>query len=187
MWAECCNKRSQNICVVARKWCTYVLYSVVYNTTPLRLKKIVNGGISIHSISKYYIYREFILCNIFRNERGMKINEMTGERVKNNSNRVVFLIFFFFFLCCVWCEVKKNEWCWKIKWDEEQSEIGRQRVLEKWYVWWTSALHKRRREILNMEVVFRPNENSCLLAALWGVANGEQKQLMTNGQTYDRC
>ena len=32
-----------------------------------------------------------------------------------------------------------------------------------------------------MEVVFRPNENLCLLAALWGVANGEQKQLMTNG------
>ena len=41
-------------------------------------------------------------------------------------------------------------------------------------------LHKRR-EILNMEVVFRPNENVCLLAALWGVANGEQKQLMANG------
>ena len=32
-----------------------------------------------------------------------------------------------------------------------------------------------------MEVIFRPNENLCLLAALWGVANGEQKQLMTNG------
>ena len=32
-----------------------------------------------------------------------------------------------------------------------------------------------------MEVVFRPNENVCLLAALWGVANGEQKQLMANG------
>ena len=32
-----------------------------------------------------------------------------------------------------------------------------------------------------MEVVFRPNENLCLLAALWGVANGEQKKLMTNG------
>ena len=32
-----------------------------------------------------------------------------------------------------------------------------------------------------MEVVFRPNENLCLLAALWGVANGEQRQLMTNG------
>ena len=32
-----------------------------------------------------------------------------------------------------------------------------------------------------MEVVFRPNENLCLLAALWGVTNGEQKQLMTNG------
>ena len=31
MWAECCNKRSQNMCAVARKWCTYVLYSVVYN------------------------------------------------------------------------------------------------------------------------------------------------------------
>ena len=37
----------------------------------------------------------------------MKINEMTGERVKNNSNRVVFLIFFFF-VWCVWCEVKKR-------------------------------------------------------------------------------
>ena len=33
-----------------------------------------------------------------------------------------------------------------------------------------------------MEIVFRPNENLCLLAALWGVANGEQKQLMTNGR-----
>ena len=32
-----------------------------------------------------------------------------------------------------------------------------------------------------MEVVFGPNENLCLLAALWGVANGEQKRLMTNG------
>ena len=32
-----------------------------------------------------------------------------------------------------------------------------------------------------MEVVFRPYENLCLLAALWGVANGELKQLMTNG------
>ena len=32
-----------------------------------------------------------------------------------------------------------------------------------------------------MEVVFRPNENLFLLAALWEVANGEQKQLMTNG------
>ena len=32
-----------------------------------------------------------------------------------------------------------------------------------------------------MEVVFRPNENLRLLAALWGVANGEQKQLMTIG------
>ena len=33
---------------------------------------------------------------------------MTGERVKNNSNRVVFLIFFLFlFVWCVWCEVKK--------------------------------------------------------------------------------
>ena len=32
-----------------------------------------------------------------------------------------------------------------------------------------------------MEVVFRPNENLCLVAALWGVASGEQKQLMTNG------
>ena len=32
-----------------------------------------------------------------------------------------------------------------------------------------------------MEVVFRPNENLCLLAALWRVANGEQKKLMTNG------
>ena len=32
-----------------------------------------------------------------------------------------------------------------------------------------------------MEDVFRPNENLCLLAALWGVANGEQNQLMTNG------
>ena len=33
MLAECCNKRSQNMCVVARKCCTYVLYSVVYNKT----------------------------------------------------------------------------------------------------------------------------------------------------------
>ena len=82
-------------------WCAYVLYSVVYNTTPLRLKKIVNRRISIHSISKYYIYWDFILYNIFRNERGMKINEMTRERVKNNSNRVVFLIFFFF-IWVVW-------------------------------------------------------------------------------------
>ena len=42
-------------------------------------------------------------------------------------------------------------------------------------------LHKRK-EILNMEVVFRPNENLCLLAALWGVANGEQTvEMMTNG------
>ena len=32
-----------------------------------------------------------------------------------------------------------------------------------------------------MEVIFRPNENLCLLAALWGVANGEQQELMTNG------
>ena len=32
-----------------------------------------------------------------------------------------------------------------------------------------------------MEIVFRPNENLCLLAALWGRANGEQKELMTNG------
>ena len=31
MWFECFNKRSQNMCVVTRKWCTYVLYSVVYN------------------------------------------------------------------------------------------------------------------------------------------------------------
>ena len=121
MWAECCNKRSQNMCVVARNWCTYVLYSVVYKTTPLRLKKIVNRRISIHSISKYYIYREFILCNIFRNERGMKINEMTGERVKKNSNRVVFLIlFFYFYLCGVWCKVKKwvvlkNKMGWRAK------------------------------------------------------------------------
>ena len=30
-----------------------------------------------------------------------------------------------------------------------------------------------------MEVVFRPNENLCLLAALWGVANGEQKPFDT--------
>ena len=30
----------------------------------------------------------------------MKINEMTGERVKNNSNRVVFSNFFFFFYLC---------------------------------------------------------------------------------------
>ena len=29
--------------------------------------------------------------------------------------------------------------------------------------------------------IFRPNENLCLLAALWGVANGEQQELMTNG------
>ena len=32
-----------------------------------------------------------------------------------------------------------------------------------------------------MEVIFRPNENLCLLAALWGVANYEQKELTTNG------
>ena len=105
MQAECCNKRSQNMCVVAKKRCTYVLYSVVNNTTPLRLKKIVNRRILIHSISKYYIYWEFILCNILRNERGMKINEMTGGRVKNNSNREVF--FFFSFVRCVWCRLKK--------------------------------------------------------------------------------
>ena len=35
------------------------------------------------------------------------------------------------------------------------------------------------KRILNMEVIFRPNENLCLLAALWGVANGEQHELMT--------
>ena len=29
--------------------------------------------------------------------------------------------------------------------------------------------------------IFRPNENLCLLAALWGVANGEQQELMTYG------
>ena len=33
----------------------------------------------------------------------------------------------------------------------------------------TSVSHKRIREILNKEVVFRPNENLCLLAASWGV------------------
>ena len=143
MWAEWCNKRCQNMCVVARKWCTYVLYSVVYNTNPLRLKKIVNRRISIHSISKYYIYQEFILCNILRNERGMKINEMAGGRVKNNGNRVDF----FSFICVVYVvSSNKNEWCWTIKWDGEQSEI----VLVTWYVWWTRVLHKRRREILNM-------------------------------------
>ena len=32
-----------------------------------------------------------------------------------------------------------------------------------------------------MKVVFRPNENLCLLAALWGVANVEHKKLITNG------
>ena len=40
----------------------------------------------------------------------MKIIEMTEERVKNNSNPVVFLILIFFlflFVWCVWCEVKK--------------------------------------------------------------------------------
>ena len=40
----------------------------------------------------------------------MKIIEMTEERVKNNSNPVVFLIlilFLFLFVWCVWCEVKK--------------------------------------------------------------------------------
>ena len=36
-----------------------------------------------------------------------------------------------------------------------------------------------------MEVIFRPNENLCLLAALWGVANGEQQDLMTNGGEAD--
>ena len=36
-----------------------------------------------------------------------------------------------------------------------------------------------------MEVIFRPNENLCLLAALWGVANGEQQELMTNGGETD--
>ena len=36
-----------------------------------------------------------------------------------------------------------------------------------------------------MEVIFRPNENLCLLAALWGVANGEQQELMTNGGEAD--
>ena len=43
------------------------------------------------------------------------------------------------------------------------------------------VLNERRREILNKVVVFTPNENFCLLAALWGVANEEQKKLMTNG------
>ena len=36
-----------------------------------------------------------------------------------------------------------------------------------------------------MEVIFRPNENLCLLAAVWGVANGEQQDLMTNGGEAD--
>ena len=36
-----------------------------------------------------------------------------------------------------------------------------------------------------MEVIFRPNENLCLLAALWGLANGEQQDLMTNGGEAD--
>ena len=40
---------------------------------------------------------------LFRNERGMKINEMTGGRVKNNGNRVDF--FFFLFVWYVWCQV----------------------------------------------------------------------------------
>ena len=33
-----------------------------------------------------------------------------------------------------------------------------------------------------MEVIFRPNQNLYLLAALWGVANGKQQKLMTNGR-----
>ena len=48
--------------------------------------------------------------------------------------------------------------------DWEQSKIGRQGELVMWYVLGTIVLFKRRREILNMEVVFRPNENLCLLS-----------------------
>ena len=50
----------------------------------------------------YYIYRELIVCNILRNERGTKVNEMTGGRVNNNS-----WFIYFFFVWCVWCQVKE--------------------------------------------------------------------------------
>ena len=51
MWSDCCNKRSQSKCVVTRKRCTYVIYSVVYDTNPPKLKNIMNRKISIiHSI-----------------------------------------------------------------------------------------------------------------------------------------
>ena len=57
----------------------------------------------------YYIYPECILCNIFRNERGMKINEMAGGEGKKIIVTRVFL-FFICVVCGVWCVVC-GVWC----------------------------------------------------------------------------
>ena len=56
MLAECCNKWIQNMCVVARKSCTYVLYSVVNNTTPLRLLLLASCTLT-RSERRYWLRR----------------------------------------------------------------------------------------------------------------------------------
>ena len=121
MLAECCNKRNQNMCVVARKWCTYVLYSVVYNT-----------------LCDIYLYRHhhtYHSANIII----VKISHPLIFDGESESVRMIMMDIQYCRACCVelW---QKNTWhfsgtltpaLWQLKPGEAIDDIAKEQIDEE--------------------------------------------------------